>query len=186
MGELAAGTLRRAVGDDLGLLDAALARLREQIAPRTFLRPEDIETSTVEHRSPAIFEPSNALEEADLPSALQALASAFEGGIRIDQDVIAEEGAIAAILLDSLHKSYMRLIRYHLHRKVGAGEEESARRAGCSPNAVRFFVPKANRHRLDMLVQRHRHFGEADLALKENGPADGRRVLETLVLSLLA
>lgn len=185
-GDLAAGTLRRVLGDDLGLLDVALRRLRDQIAPRIFLRPEDIAGSTEERRSPAIFEASNALEEADLPGALQALASAFDGGIRIDQDVVAEEGAIAAILLDSLHKSYVRLIRYHLHRKVGASEEDAGRRAGCSPNALRFFLPKANRHQLDALVERHRHFREADFSLKENGPADGRRVLETLVLALLA
>ena len=186
MGEAAAGTLRRAIGEDLGLLDATLARLKEQIAPRVFLRPEDIEGSTEEHRSPAIYEPGNALEEGDLPGALRALAAAFEEGIRIDQDVVAEEAAVGAILLDSLHKSYVKLIRYHLHRKVGANEEEAARRAGCSPAATPYFVPKANRHRLETLVQRHRHFGEADASLKENGPADARRVLETLLLALLA
>ncbi len=186
MGDLAAGTLRRVLGDDLGLLDVALRRLRDQISPRVFLRPEDVAGSTDERRSPAIFEASNALEEADLPGALRALASAFDQGIRIDQDVVAEEGAVAAILLDSLHKSYVRLIRYHVHRKVGASEEDAGRRAGCSPNAIRFFLPKANRHRLETLVQRHRHFGEADLSLKENGPADGRRALETLFLAHLA
>lgn len=185
MGDAAAGALQRTVGDDLGLLDAALARLREQIAPRVFLRPEDVEGSTEEHRSPAIFEPSNALEEADLAGALRALAAAFDEGIRIDQDVVSEDGAVAAILLDSLHKAYVKLIRYHLHRKVGASEEDAARRAGCSPNAIRFFLPKAGKHRLETLVARHRHFGEADSALKENGPADGRRVLETLLLALL-
>ncbi len=184
-GDATAGALRRAVGDDLGLLDAALARLKEQIAPRIFLRPDDVLGSTEEHRSPAIFEPSNALEEADLPAALRALAAAFEEGIRIDQDIVSEEGAVAPILLDSLHKAYVRLLRYHLHRKVGATEEDAARRAGCSPNALRFFLPNANRHRLETLVARHRHFAEADSALKENGPADGRRVLERLLLALL-
>ena len=69
---------------------------------------------------------------------------------------------------------------------VGESDEEAARRAGCSPNAIRFFVPRANRHRLDTLVERHRHFAEADSSLKENGPAGGRRVLETLLLTLLA
>jgi len=186
MGDTAAGALRRAVGDDLGLLDAALGRLKEQIAPRVFLRPEDVQGSTEEHRSPAIFEPANALEEADLPAALRAVAAAFEDGIKIDQDVVSEEGAVAPILLDSMHKAYVKLIRYHLHRKVGASEEEAARRAGSSPNAIRFFVPKANKHRLETLVARHRHFAEADSALKENGPADGRRALETLLLALLA
>jgi DNA polymerase-3 subunit delta len=186
MGEAAAGALRRAVGEDLGLLDAALARLKEQIAPRVFLRPEDVEGSTEEHRSPAIFEPGNALEEADLPHTLRAVAEAFDEGIRIDQSIVSDEGAVAPILLDSLHKAYVRLIRYHLQRKVGASEEEAARLAGCSPNATRFFLPNANRHRLETLVERHRHFGEADAALKENGPADGRRVLEKLVLALLA
>lgn len=186
MGDTTAAALRRALGDDLGLIDGALARLKEQIAPRIFLRPEDVEGSTEEHRSPAIFEPANALEEADLPGALRALAAAFEDGIKIDQDVVSEEGAVAPILLDSMHKAYVKLIRYHLHRKVGASEEEAARRAGSSPNAIRFFVPKANKHRLETLVARHRHFAEADSALKENGPADGRRALETLLLALLA
>lgn len=186
MGDSTAGILRKAVGDDLGLLDAGLVRLKEQIAPRIFLRTEDVLGSTEEHRSPAIFEPANALEEADLPATLRTLAAAFEDGIRIDQDVVSEEGAVSAILLDSMHKAYVKLIRYHLQRKVGANEEEAARRAGCSPGAIRFFVPKANKHRLETLVARHRHFAEADSALKENGPADGRRALETLVLALLA
>jgi DNA polymerase-3 subunit delta len=185
-GDTAAAALRRAIGEDLGLLDAALARLKEQIAPRIFLRPEDVEGSTEDHRSPAIFEPGNALEEADLAGTLRALGAAFDEGIRIDQDVVSDEGAVAPILLDSLHRAYVRLLRYHLHRRVGASEEEAARRAGCPPNAFRFFLPNANRHRLETLVARHRHFGEADAALKENGPADPRRVLETLVLALLA
>jgi DNA polymerase III delta subunit len=177
MGDSAAAALRRAVGEDLGLLDAALGRLREQIAPRIFLRPDDIAL---------VFEPANALEEADLKGALRAVAAAFEEGIRFENDTETEEKAVATILLDSLHKAYVKLLRYDLHRKVGASEEDAARRAGCSPNALRFFLPKANRHRLDTLVARHRHFAEADSAMKKNGAADGRRVLERLILALLA
>jgi DNA polymerase-3 subunit delta len=184
-GEAAAGALRRLVGDDMGLLDAALARLREQIAPRIFLRPEDIEGSTEDHRSPAIFEPGNALEEADLRAGLAAIASAFEEGIRINEDVVSEEGAVAAILLDHMHRAYVRLLRYHLHRKFGASEEDAARRAGCSPKQVSFFVPKARKHRLDTLVSRHGNFAEADSALKGNSSASGRQVLEKLLLALL-
>ena len=116
---------------------------------------------------------------------MRAVGAAFEEGIRIDQDVVSEDAAVAPILLDNMHKAYVRLLRYHLHRKVGAAEEEAARRAGCSPQAVRYFLPKANRHRLETLVARHRHFAEADSAMKENGPGDGRRVLERLILALL-
>ncbi|HEX5135810.1 MAG TPA: DNA polymerase III subunit delta [Planctomycetota bacterium] len=184
-GDAAAGALRRLVGDDLGLLDAALARLREQLLPRVFLRPEDIEGSTEDHRSPAIFEPGNALEEGDLPAALRAVASAFEEGIRINEDVVAEDGAIATILLDHMHRSYVRLLRYHLHRKFGASEDEAARRAGCSPKQVGFFVPRARKHRLDALAARHAHFAEADAAIKGNSAADGRQTLEKLLLALL-
>jgi hypothetical protein len=125
------------------------------------------------------------MEERDLPGALRAVGAAFEEGIRFENDTETEEKAVATILLDSLHKAYVRLLRYHLHRKVGASEEDAARRAGCSPNAVRYFLPKANRHRLDTLVARHHHFAEADSKIKQNGPADGRRVLERLLLSLL-
>jgi len=184
-GEAAAGSLRRLIGEDLGLLDAALTRLKEQIAPRIFLRPEDVEGSTDDHRSPAIFEPANALEDADLNAALSALASAFDEGIRINEDVVTEEGAVAPILLDQLHKAYVKLLRYHLHLRVGATEEDAARRAGCSPKQVGFFVPRARKHRLDTLVARHRHFAEADAALKGSGAASGRQVLEKLVLALL-
>lgn len=184
-GDAAAGALRRLVGDDLGLLDAALARLREQLAPRIFLRPEDIEGSTEDHRSPAIFEPGNALEEGDLRTALCAVASAFEEGIRINEDVVAEEGAVASILLDNMHRAYVKLLRYHLHRKFGASEEEAARRAGCSPKQISFFVPRARKHSLDTLVARHAHFAEADAAIKGNGAAGGRQTLEKLLLALL-
>lgn len=186
MGDSTAAVLRRAIGEDLGMLDAALARLRQQISPRVFLRSEDIEESTEDHRSPALFEPANALEEADLPAALRAVGAAFDAGIRIDQDVVTDDAAVGPILLDNMHRAYVRLLRYHLHRKVGANEDEAARRAGCAPNAIRFFLPKATRHRLETLVARHRHFAEADSAMKENGPGDGRRVLEQLLLALLA
>jgi DNA polymerase-3 subunit delta len=185
-GEAAAGALRRLVGDDLGLLDAALARLREQIAPRIFLRPEDIEESTEEHRAPAIFEPGNALEEGDLKAALAAVEAAFKDGIRIHEDVVSDEGAVAPILLDHLHKTYLKLLRFHLHRKMGASEEEAARRAGCSPKQVGFFVPRARRHLLETLVDRHHYFAEADATLKGIGLAGGRQALERLLLSLLA
>lgn len=185
MGEAAAGALRRCVGEDMGLLDAALARLKEQISPRIFLRPEDVEGSTEEHRSPALFEPGNALEDRDLPGALGAVAAAFDEGIRINEGVVGEEAAVAPILLDNLHKAYVKLIRFHLQRRLGVPEEEAARRAGCSPGAMRFFLPRANKHRLDTLVARHRHFAEADSALKGEGPADGRKVLERLLLALL-
>lgn len=184
-GDAAAGALRRLVGEDLGLLDAALARLREQIAPRAFLRPEDIEGSTEDHRSPAIFEPGNALEEGDLRAGLAAIAAAFDEGIRINEDVVSEEGAVAAILLDHMHRAYVKLLRYHLHRKFGASEDDAARRAGCSPKQVSFFVPRARKHRLETLVSRHAFFAEADAALKGNGAAGGREVLEKLVLGLL-
>lgn len=185
-GDAAAGALRRLVGEDLGLLDGALARLKDQIAPRIFLRPEDIEDSTEDHRSPAIFEPGNALEDADLAAALSAIASAFDEGIRINDGVVSEEGAVAPILLDSLHRAYVKLLRYHLHRKMGATEEDAARRAGCSPKQVGYFVPRARKHRLDTLVARHRFFSEADSELKGSRSASGRRVLEKLLLGLLA
>lgn len=184
-GDAAAGALRRLVGEDLGLLDAALGRLREQIAPRIFLRPEDIEGSTEDHRSPAIFEPGNALEEADLRTGLSALAAAFEEGIRINEDVVAEEAAVATILLDHMHRAYVRLLRFHIHRKLGVAEEEAARRAGCSPKQIPYFLPKVRKHRLETLVARHAHFSEADAALKGNGVAGGREVLEKLFLGLL-
>jgi DNA polymerase-3 subunit delta len=183
--DAAASALRRLVGADLGLLDAALARLRDQIAPRIYLRPDDIERSTADHRSPAIFEPGNALDDGDLRAGLTSIASAFDEGIRIHEDVVSEEGAVAAILLDHMHRAYVRLLRYHLHRKFGATEEDAARRAGCSPKQVPFFLPKARQHSLQTLVSRHRHFAEADAALKGNGVAGGRQVLEKLVLALL-
>ncbi len=184
-GEATTGALRRLVGEDLGLLDAALARLREQIAPRVLLRPEDVEGSTEDHRSPAIFEPLNAIEEGDLRAGLAAIAAAFEEGIRIHEDVVSEDGAVAAILLDHMHRAYVKLLRYHLLRKLGASEDDAARRAGCSPKQVSFFVPRARKHRLETLVSRHGHFAEADAALKGSGAAGGREVLEKLVLDLL-
>jgi DNA polymerase-3 subunit delta len=182
----AAEALRRRVGEDLGLLDAALDRLREQIAPRKELEAGDIEESTEEHRSPVLFEPANALEAGDLRAALAAVAAAFDEGVRIKQDVVADEKAIAPILLDNLHRAYAKLLRFHLHRRGGANDEEAARRAGCSPAAAGFFARRARAHRLDRLVARHRRFLEADLRLKEDGPGDARRTLERLLVDLLA
>lgn len=186
VGREAAEALRRRIGEDLGLLDAALARLREQISPRDVLRPEDVEGSTAQQRSPTLFEPANALEAGDLRAALHALAAAFQDGVRIRQDVVTDPGAVAPILLDHLHQAYVRLLRFHLHRGAGVSDEEAARRAGCSPQQANFFVKRARVHRMETLVARHRHFVEADLALKQRGAADGRQVLEHLLLRLLA
>jgi DNA polymerase III delta subunit len=182
----AAEALRRRVGEDLGLLDAALSRLKEQIAPHTLLRPEDVEGSTDERRSPALFEPANALEAGDLPAALRAVEAAFDEGIRIHQDVVHEEKAVGPILLDNLHRAYVKLLRFHLHRRAGLGEEEAARRAGCSPQQAPFFARRARGHRLEALLARHRRFVEADLRLKDDGPDDAKRALEGLLVDLLA
>jgi DNA polymerase-3 subunit delta len=185
VGRDAAEALRRCVGEDLGLLDAALARLKEQVAPRRRLEASDVVASTEEHRSPVLFEASNALEAGDLEGALRAVRAAFEEGVRIRQSVVTEEAGIALILLGQLHGAWTKLLRFHMLRADGEPEAEAARAAGVSPQAARFFLERATRHRLDRLLARHRHFVEADLALKRGleGPA---RALETLLLRLLA
>jgi DNA polymerase III delta subunit len=184
MGEEAAEALRKRVGEDLGLLDAALARLTEQIAPRTRLEARDIEESTEDHRSPILFEAANALEAADLPTALRAVSRAFEEGVRIKQDVVTEEPGIALILLGNLHRAYAKLLRFHMLHRAGRSESEAARETGVSPRASTFFLQRARHHRLETLVERHRHFVDADLALKTSALTP-RRALERLLLSLL-
>jgi DNA polymerase III delta subunit len=182
----AAEALRACVGEDLGLLDAELARLKAQIAPRTDLSAEDVEASTEDHRSPVLFEAANALEERDLPAALRAVAGAFAEGVRIKQDVVTEEAGIALILLGNLHRAHAKLTRFHMQLRAGQGESEAARAAGVSPKATTYFLTRARRHRLETLVERHRHFVEADLALKGQAGDPPRQVLERLLLALLA
>lgn len=175
-------TLRDRLGDDLGQLDGALARLKEQIAPRVRLERADVAASTDDHRSPVLWEASNALEEADLPRALDAVDAAFLEGIRIKQDTVSDPSAVAPILLASLHGAYRKLIKFHLSRHGGAGAAEAARAAG-------FPAWKANlasRHHRATLVARHRHFVAADLALKRSYGDSPRRVLERLLVALLS
>lgn len=183
----AADALRSRIGDDLGLLDAALERLRLQIAPRTALRAEDVIESTEEQRSPVLFEASNALEARDLPAALRSLRACFEEGVRTKEETVTDPQGVALILLGLLHGSYAKLIRFHIGRAEGAGEEAAAQAAGVSPNAARYFVERARRHRLETLLDRHDRFLEADLALKGgDGDAGGpRATLEWLLVSLL-
>ena len=187
MGTEAAEALRACVGEDLGLLDAELARLGAQIAPRKELSAADVEASTEQHRSPVLFEAANALEERDLPVALRAIAGAFTEGVRIKQDVVTEDAGIALILLGNLHRAYAKLTRFHMHYRAGQGESDAARAAGVSPKAATYFLRRARRHRLETLVERHRHFVEADLALKGSGGGGSpRQVLERLLVALLA
>jgi DNA polymerase-3 subunit delta len=186
MGAEAAEALRSRVGEDLGLLEAELARLKAQIAPRTELTVADVEASTEQHRSPVLFEAANALEERDLPTALRAVANAFTEGVRIKQDVVTEEAGIALILLSNLHRAYGKLTRFHMQHRAGQGESEAARAAGVSPKAASYFLARARRWRLETLVERHRHFVEADLALKGQAGGSPQQVLERLLMALLA
>jgi DNA polymerase III delta subunit len=175
------------VGEDLGLLDGALRRLKEQIAPRRRLEVEDVEDSTEQHRSPVLFEAGNAVEAHDLKGALRAIEGAFTEGIRIRSDVVSDPRGIAPILLGNLHTAYGKLLRFHLFRRGGLAEPEAAKRAGVSPKATRFFVERARRHQLETLVERHRHFLAADLALKGAGEREEPRVaLDRLVVALLS
>jgi len=185
MGTPAVEALLARVGEDLGALDASLVRLKEQIAPRKDLRVKDIEDSTEEHRSPVLFEASNALEARDLPGALRAIRGAFGEGIRIKQDVISDLPAIAPILLSNLHRAYSKLLRFHMLHHAGSGEAEAARQSGVSPKATSYFLERARSWRLERLLAGHRHFVAADLAVKGRGFSDPQRVLERLVVALL-
>jgi DNA polymerase-3 subunit delta len=177
--------LQARVGEDLGLLDAALTRLAAQIAPRRDLEAADVEASTGAHRSTALFEPANALEARDLEAGLRALRVAFVEGLRINQDVVTDGAAIGPILLTNLHRAYGNLLRFHLARAAGDPEAEAARAAGIPPKRQQYFLPSARRWKLRTLVDRHARFVAADLALKGSG-GEPRHVLERLVLELLA
>ncbi len=174
----AARALRGHIGEDLGLLDGALARLRDQIAPRTEVVPGDIEESTEEQRSPVMWEAANALQAGDLPAALKAIDAGFRDGIRIRQDVVTDPHAIALILLSNLHGAYRNLLRFHM----GGGD---SKRLGLNPGAAYHLARNASRHRFDRLIRRHRLFVDADLALKRSEDEPGR-IIEHLLLGVLA
>jgi len=171
------------IGGDLGALDRALVRLKIQIAPREDLTLADVTQSTEDHRSPTLFEATNALEAGKLGDALAAVDSAFREGLRMRSDTVNEETGVALILLGQLHTSYRRLIRFQMLRK-GANPEEAARSVGISPRASRFFIQRASRHRLDRLVERHAFFLEADQTLKRGGDSP-RHAIERLLVALL-
>lgn len=177
--------LRERLGDDLGQIDAALERLKAQIAPRTRLQGDDVAGSTEDHRSPILFEAGNALEARDLKKGLQALSGAFREGIRINQAVVTDWPAVAPILLTNLHRTYVKLLRFHMLAGGGLSDDEAAREAGVSPRAARYFIQRARAHRLEPLLERHRHFVEADVALKSASGLTPRQVLERLLVDVL-
>ena len=181
MGTPAAEALRARVGEDLGLLDGALVRLKAQVAPRDRIEVADVEDSTEDHRSPILFEAANALEAADLDGALGAVKAAFDEGVRIRRSIVTETPGVALILLGQLHGAYLKLIRFHM---LG-GDAAAAGRAGVSPKAARYFIARAEKHSLDRLLDRHRCFVDADLGLK-TGAGTPRQVLESLLVDLLA
>lgn len=172
------------IGGDLGALDRALGRLQTQIAPRDNLTLADVTESTEDHRSPTLFEATNALEAGKLADALAAVDAAFREGLRMRSDTVAEAAGVALILLGQLHTAYRRLIRFQMLRG-GGGPEEAARAVGISPRAARFFIQRATQHRLDRLVERHRFFVEADQSLKRAGESP-RQAIEKLLVGLLA
>ena len=171
------------IGADLGALDRALGRLKTQIAPRDNLTLGDVTESTEDHRSPTLFEATNALEAGKLAEALAAVDSAFREGLRMRSDTVTESTGVALILLGQLHTAYRRLIRFQMLRGNG-GPEEGARAVGISPRAARFFIQRATRHRLERLVERHAFFVEADKQLKRGGESP-RQVIERLLVGLL-
>jgi DNA polymerase III delta subunit len=180
----AARALREHIGEDLGLLHTALARLQEQIAPRHRLEAADIAESTDEQRSPIIYEAGSALEGADLKGALAAVAACFDDGMRVGDGTVADERALGPIVLSTLHKTYVKLVRFAMFCEIGLERRDAALKAGTSPRAVHFFLQRASRHDRRKLVDRHRHFLEADRALKTDG--EPRQVLERLLVALLA
>ncbi|MGH7162864.1 MAG: DNA polymerase III subunit delta, partial [Planctomycetota bacterium] len=176
--------LRACVGDDAGLLDAALGRLKEQIAPRARLLLDDVLSSTEEHRAPIVFEPGNALEAGDLKAALRAVAACFAEGVRVKEGTVTDEKAVALILLARLHASYARLLRFHQLRRTGMEEDEAAQRAGVPPKGRRPFLANARRHPAERLAARHALFLEADAGLKGDGHS-ASQALEGLLVGLL-
>lgn len=182
----AAEALVARLGADRDALDAALGRLRHQVAPRTRIESTDVEEGVEAHRSPALYEAASALEAGDLAEALRATRACFAEGIRFpDGGVETDDRAIGPILLAQLHRSWVRLARYAMLRASGADEHEAARALGLSPGAAHHFRKRAGVHPLSRLVERHARFVEADQALKGDG-VEPRQVVETLLLRLLA
>ncbi|MGQ0614662.1 MAG: DNA polymerase III subunit delta [Planctomycetaceae bacterium] len=186
LGSGSSDALLERVGEDRALLDGQLARLREQIAPRTRLEASDISDAVEAHRSPALFEAASALEEGKLQGALDSLATCFEEGIRFpDGTVLADEGGVGPIVLGQLHRSWVRLTRAHMLRRAGSEDPEIGRALGLSPGAARYFLPRAARHALPRLLERHELFLAADSGLKGGGSLGARRTLEALLIGLL-
>ncbi|MFQ5845399.1 MAG: DNA polymerase III subunit delta, partial [Planctomycetota bacterium] len=173
VGAEAARLLKERIGSDLGLLDSALGRLRTQVAPKTTLGPQDIRHSTDPQRSPAVFEAQNAVEAADLGAALHAVGTCFEEGIGFVGNTVTDETPISLILLNKLHETWRRCLRFHLLLEEGAAEDEALDAVRVSPKARGFVRERLRRHRLDRLLARHEHFMEADERLKRG--EDGRR-----------
>ena len=181
----AAQALVARLGEDLARLDNELERFGVQLAPRTSIAMEDVTGSTEEQRSPAPFEAANALEEGDLEGALTAIASGFGEGVKSRSGTVTDAGGIGPMMIGTLHSAWVKLLRFHLCLQAGMNEADAARQVGVSPKASRFFLPRARRHRLSALVERHGAFLQADRALKSS-QGSARQVLEELVVRLLA
>jgi len=180
----AAEMLRERIGEDLGLLDNALLRLRDLVAPRTRITVQDVEDSTEDHRSPVLFEAANALSAGDRARALRAVSAAFEEGVRVRQSTVTDETGIALILLGQLHIAYAKLIRFHLALAAGKPNEEAAKGAGVSPQALNFFLRDARAHRREDLIARHGLFVAAESEVKRS-VASPQQAVARLVLALL-
>lgn len=172
------------VGGDLGAIEGALIRLKEQIAPRTDLRREDVLQSTEDHRSPALFEASNAVESRDLSRALEAVDAAFREGLRLRSETVSEPQGIALILIGQIHSAYRKLLRFGMLRR-DSNDADAARAVGVSPKAARFFLERARKHQVDQLIARHSCFLLADRSLKK-GDFSPRQAVERLLVSLLS
>jgi len=172
------------VGGDLSGIEGALIRLKEQIAPRTDLRRDDVLQSTEDHRSPALFEASNAVESRDLTRALEAVDAAFREGLRLRSETVSEPQGIALILIGQIHSAYRKLLRFGMLRR-GSNDADAVRAVGVSPKAARFFLERARKHRVEDLIARHLNFLQADRSLKK-GDFSPQQTVERLLVSLLS
>jgi DNA polymerase-3 subunit delta len=166
----AVDALLEAVGEEPGLLDSELEKLVLFVAERPSIAAADVEKTTADSRTAAVFELSDALGSGSAAKALAVVHSLFA----------AEKGA-PYMIVGYLAKHLRRLAQARSAMERGADERAVAKAAGYNwVNPA--FTAQVRRFDRGRLRRARRKLAEADMILKSQVDSP-ERVIEEFLLS---
>ena len=152
LGHEGAASLRRHVGDALGVLDAELSKLAAFVGERDEIAGADIEALTGHRREERVFAVTDAIISKDTASALLQW-----------EQVLATDRAAPARAIGGLAWSVRQLLEARRGWEEGVGVGDLARRMRTNPEVLRMRLERTTTAQLEA---QQRDLLAADLAVK--------------------